>query len=302
MTPISDSHFGDSKMHELDEYAAYDDFYDAPITDWADVGHDASADSPRVIRTPIPNGPSLFSHFGPSSSKTLYVTFHGAINRERDRYPRFDRVSSSAKRKRSLLSFADPTLTLTDTIGLGWYLGGQDWDPAESIVKTIRVAMDAVSASNVILLGGSGGGFAAMRVGALLPHSLIYAFSPQSSVTDYNARIVAEYFAAAFPGESQDSVVAADPDKFSMRSLFSKLTLAGPHLYYLQNANDKGHMIKHYAPMKSALGVSGQTGITADGKVQFMTYESDTPGHKPPSNEEFELHLKKAELFQRGRA
>lgn len=280
----------DSRMH------GYDDFYDAPVVrldDWVPQGRG----SRTVVRSSIQNGPDLFGYIGLERTDTLFVVFHGAVNRERDRYPRFDRVTSSAKRNRSLLAFADPSLTLADSLGIGWYLGGHDWDPLNAIVDTIRRVREKIGARRIVLLGGSGGGFAAMRAGSRIPDALVFAFSPQSAVFDYNARIVGEYFEAAFPGQSQEEVIAADPRRFSMRDEYAALGNETPHLYYLQNLADKAHVRKHYTPMRERLESARSSQDDTARGFRFAEYQADKPGHGPPSAAEFEQHLKSALAF-----
>lgn len=279
-----------------------DEFYGAPAKDGfaADV---RDIVEPAIWVTQVDGGPDLLSYVSVADPSVLYVTFHGAVRLQNDRYPRFDRIGSSARLGRSVLAFADPTLTLSPSLRLSWYLGGRAWDPIATIVQVIERVTRLIYAKRVVLVGGSGGGFAAMRIGQFLPDALVYVFSPQSAVLSYRPQVVAEYFEAGFPGEQVQAVVDADPGRFSMRSLYRGLGGNGPTLYYLQSVRDPMHLVDHYGPMKTALGVETKTGHTGAGNVRFMTYEAVRPGHGPPTADEFELHLQKAfRLHDRVRA
>lgn len=111
----------------------------------------------------------LYYYASLNTGPVLYVTFHGATRRGVDTYPRFDRVGSLGRAGVPFIAFSDPALGMDRELELAWYLGGGGWDPLENILAVIRSAL-AISGSRLVcLIGGSGGGFAALRAGHAIP-------------------------------------------------------------------------------------------------------------------------------------
>lgn len=246
-------------------------------------------DGEYIIQQEDPLGYDLYAYAKIKPAQTLNVAFHGAVRRI-DTYPRFDRVASLGSSEPALLSIADPTLMLGEDLLLCWFLGSKTWDPLDAIVGLIRSAAAAAGATHINLVGGSGGGLAAMRVGASLGDSLIFVYNPQTIVANYNKGVVDAYFEAAYPGEDPAEVMAAEPARFDMREAF-RLPHAECRLYYLQHLGDVGHVGRHYRPFKRSLGVLEVDGIDSSGRHRFVLEDFDREGHGPPPPPDFDAHL-----------
>lgn len=220
------------------------------------------------------------------SSKTLHVVFHGATKVDGDVYPRFDRVPEHLGRDDNFISFADPTLTIDPAMTLGWYLGTAKWDPAEQIERSIRAAQAASGASEVVFIGGAGGGFAALRYARYFPNSLAFVFSPQTAAYRYEGGHLPKLLEMGYDGLSVDECERAFPRRFEVVSDYSD---SRPnYVYYLQNLNDPGHIKDHYNPFRRALCVSAACGNTADGRVRFVLADQEKQGHGSPKPYEFD--------------
>lgn len=240
----------------------------------------------------------LYAYANVVRSRTLNVVFHGAVRPGIDTYPRFDRIATLGQNGEAFLSFADPTLMISDEVSLAWYLGNRDWDPVEDIVALIRAVSASSGATEVNLIGGSGGGFAAMRVGAQLDDCLVFVFNPQTVIANYNKRLVEKYMTAAFPGEVAEEVFAADPERFDMREVYAAPGGAR-RLFYLQHLGDGSHVVGHYRPFKRSLGVLEVDGDDASGRVRHLLVDSERDGHGPPRPREFEKHFASALRWSR---
>lgn len=128
----------------------------------------------------------------PRAGDTLTVLFQGAIDRARIRVPIFLRWRYQLEMQAGpTLAFADPTLDLSTSMRLGWYLGTEKADLAATIAETVQRVADTLGVRHVVLAGSSGGGFAALQVGAHLPDSVVVAMSPQTDLRRYSPRLVA---------------------------------------------------------------------------------------------------------------
>lgn len=235
----------------------------------------------------------FFAQLEPSD--TLYVAFHGAMRVDQDTYPRFERVASLQKRSSTFLSFADPTWYLNPQMTLSWFLGGPDWDALDPIEGVVRRALDVTGATSVVFVGGSGGGFAALRIGVRFPGSLAYVQSPQTVITRYLPSTVDLYFKSVW-GEPKSQVVKRTPHKFDLTGLYR--TNPGINfVYYLQNLNDPAHVRDHYRPFKRIHGISEAQGTSTDTTKRFYLSDSDLLRHGPPTPSEFEQNFNRAIKF-----
>lgn len=237
----------------------------------------------------------FFARLEPSD--TLYVSFHGAMRVDHDTYPRFERVNSLDKRSSTFLSFADPTWYLNPSMNLSWFLGGPDWDALDPIEYVVRRALDVTRATAVVFVGGSGGGFAALRIGVRFPGSLAYVQSPQTVVTRYLPSTVDLYFQSVW-GKPKSEVVKREPHKFDLTGLY-RVNPSVNFVYYLQNLNDPAHIRDHYRPFKRVHGISEAQGTSADAMKRFYLSDSELLRHGPPTSSEFEQNFNRAIKFHK---
>lgn len=117
---------------------------------------------------------------------TLTVMFHGALDRHRTQLPMFQRFRHQREISRGpVLAFSDATLDYSDRIRLGWYLGNERMDLASKMAQIIRRVARQLCVEHVVLNGSSGGGFAALQVGAFLPEAHVVAMNPQIDLRNY---------------------------------------------------------------------------------------------------------------------
>lgn len=250
-------------------------------------------DKPFVARYKNKCPVDLYFYTEIKTGPILYVTFHGATNRGIDTYPRFDRVGSLHKKNAPYIAFADPGLGMDSNMELSWYLGGDNWDPKSEIIELIQTAMQASKSEYACLIGGSGGGFAALRVSHDIPNSLAFVFNPQIVLKDYIPQVRDYYFESMHAAGHEKVISKADPATYNLSQLY-KSQPSENYVYYIQNMTDGTHVRNHYKPFKDAVGVADIHGLDSTGRIQLKLIDSSRFGHKPPSPEEFDSHLETA--------
>lgn len=273
-------------------------YYKVPVTVSETIEGAFADEAPSIRAFGIPGGPHLQVYARVAPTRRLRVVFHGAVRADVDSYPRFDRVSTMRRTEDSFLSFADPTLLLSPEMTLGWYAGSSAWSPDETIVEVVREAMAVSGAEELIFIGGSGGGFAALKYSRRFPGSKAFVFSPQTSTPRYEGTAFPHLMEAGFDGMSVDAALERYPGRFEVVSEYA----AGHRnkVYYLQNLMDHGHIKDHYLPMTRAVGMMEASGDTSDGGIRFVLIPQAKEGHGPPNPEEFEDHLGRAFAFFAG--
>lgn len=213
----------------------------------------------------------------------LSVRFHGAVDRTKTSLPLFQGLTSERLRGVSHAVIQDPTLDLDPTLRLGWYLGRKEINLHQYIASSIEEIKAAVGAEHVLLSGSSGGGFAALQVGAHLGDCVILAINPQTSVTNYHAAAGQRAINESFDGRPPEDT------RISAVSTYRQLDRVPP-VVYVQNVLDTHHLEFHMKPFKQA--INGRKDAAAE-QVHFVDVDWGK-GHKSASGELYEEFWKKA--------
>lgn len=200
----------------------------------------------------------------------LVVSLHGHTDRTKYSYPRFERRRSFGEAGFSVLYVADPTLTLDPQIELGWYLGGAESDALQPIVDLIEAACRRLRAPQILLVGSSGGGFAALKLAAMREHWRALVFSPQTSVLRYYSSAVERLELAGFGPFSDTEAVARLSPRLGLEGQYRQRRRGA--VTFVQNIDDEFHFKNHYSPF-AAMRPEG---------VLFVL-EDHGAGHRPPS-------------------
>ncbi len=254
------------------------------------AANDERGDRPDGTAAPL----ELDAMLDARDSENLVVVFHGATDRSKYEYPRFEWQSTLAELDASVLYLADPILTLDAEITLGWYAGTAAVDVSRYCAELTRQVATRLAARRVIMTGTSGGGFAALAASLRVPGSVAVPFAPQTSVTRYYQKHVAKYLALAFPGHDPRTVAATFADRLDLTEHYAKAT--DNYVYYVQNLRDPFHIRDHLIPWAAAAGVTEAGGRSADGS-RVVVLEDLREGHGPPPRPQFLEHVRKATEF-----
>ncbi|WP_161958379.1 D-glucuronyl C5-epimerase family protein [Ornithinimicrobium cavernae] len=228
--------------------------------------------------------------YQPGSGDVLIVAFHGALVRERVDLPRFEWLGALRERSEHRLYIADTTLSASPSLTLGWYLGDESDDLTEKITRFINHVRNQLSISKTILLGSSGGGYAALAVAPGIDGSNAIAFSPQTDVWKFSPRHTQNLLEASFPGHlNEEELVRRHPTRFSLIERYKDLTRRN-RFVYVQNEGDVRHVNRHFKPFAQSLGVRLPNGRTFDQRGRFVSlYYGD--GHAPPPKDSLNSFL-----------
>lgn len=277
-------------------------FYKIPEVQQRNINTVRLDGQPRAVHTvPLPNSLTLDFFIQTGKSDVLFVAFHGANMTERNMYPRFERVQSLRKVAPALIAFADPTIMVDRSreMLLSWYLGGPGWDPMNEITKVIRKAMGKTGSKRVVFVGGSGGGYAALRASAMTPGSLAFVQAPQTSIARYIPHVVKTYLDVVWPGWPQKELLEAFPERFDMVRHY-QMRQPDNFVYYMQSRSDPSHVENHYGPFKAVHGVQEESGVSRSGRQKFVMYDGEVRGHGTILPHEFDFHLGEAMRFYDG--
>lgn len=216
--------------------------------------------------------------------RPLVVFFSAAVpNREAVMAPVFTGMGVTAGCSASQLFLSDPSLCLSESLGLAWYAGYQGVRLQDDLSRVIaKVACDA-GATKVAFVGGSGGGFAALCYSARFPESLAIPWNPQTDIFAYGRAAVDPYIRPAW-GTGDYNAAKAAMSGVAAYDVFD-LYANGHDNYvlYLQNKTD-GHVRGHLCPLLTKMGVSEpRTGFVTE---RFYLEMGDFgQGHAAPSKE-----------------
>ncbi|MFK0039346.1 hypothetical protein ACIQTW_05850 [Paenarthrobacter sp. NPDC090517] len=212
----------------------------------------------------------------PRDSDVLIVALHGALNREVYTLPRFEWMATLQERPESLLFLSDTPLESHDDLKLAWYTGDSDDNLTERYGALVRSVAVQCGASRIVLLGFSGGGFAALAMAPLIAGSVALAFSPQVSIGRYYGVFAEAYSTALYPEyRSFEGVEAAYPRRVSLTTLYSDPQVSA-NFVYVQNSGDTHHMQHHFSPFRE---------VTADRPGAHFILDHESDSHSAPSKE-----------------
>ncbi|MBQ9259284.1 MAG: hypothetical protein IJ187_05480 [Neisseriaceae bacterium] len=165
----------------VDEKIDFDEMYNVKILRFHSL-NDLKIDVNEAARYIIKDNrftlPIDFLYY-PSKNENLYIGLHGREAR-RESLPVFQFVRSFNFTYKNTLFFADTTILLHEKLTLGWYLGDQNTPLPQIIADIITQVMKESGAILPIIVGHSGGGYAAVRIGANIDNSIAISVNGQS--------------------------------------------------------------------------------------------------------------------------
>lgn len=216
----------------------------------------------------------------PAAGETLTVLFHGAVDRGRSRLPMFQRWRFQTDLGAGpTMSIADPTLDLAADLSLAWYLGTEATDLTPIIAETINAAAASLGVKNIVLVGNSGGGFAALQVGAHIDNAVVVAMSPQTDLRLYFPRLTRPAFESALGrtgSPTSSSLVKRISVLDRMRS-----TGKVPRIHIVSNTGDAFHVTKHEKPLLKGIIESGH-----ERRASIIEFNLGS-GHRSLSNDQY---------------
>lgn len=210
-------------------------------------------------------------------SSTLIVSLQGALGKDQAP-PRFERYTSFQQRSENLLFIADTTLDPKRDIFLAWYFGTAEDDLQVRTAALIQEVAGQLGATEIILTGSSGGGFASLAIGQKIPGSFALAFDPQIRPALWGIR--------SFPQKihGTDLRWMDFEAKFLRRLSLVNVLETSPgfeRFLVVQNSGDLHHVHDHLPELLGHFGFGTEGGATPDGRGRVVL-EWHGEGHIPP--------------------
>ena len=239
-----------------------------------------SALEPDAIYTWLADSVVLPALVSPAQGDVLTVLFHGALDRGRVQLPVYERVRFQKSLEAGpFMAFGDPTLDLSRSLRLGWYLGTNALDLVPFMASIIESLRDALGVERILLVGSSGGGFAALQVGACIPGSQALVFNPQTDLRRYYPGPFSEAANAVFGTDSSSRLAPYGQRLSAIERIAEHASNFTVNL--VGNAGDKVHQTSHFDPLREAAGELS-TILLHETTVDWGS------GHRSPTNNEYE--------------
>lgn len=184
------------------------------------------------------------------ASKTLLVSFHGAVDRATRRPPVFMPAFPLQGDAPSQLAISDPALMEPGEFSLAWYAGQPGLALQQVLSDIIRDAMRHLGAERVIFCGSSGGGFASLYYSWHFPGSVALVGVPQTNMRSYHKGHIRRYRDGLWPEAGSDAELA----KLICTDVCPLYAREVPNtVIYLQSAGDRFHLQTQMLPFASAI-------------------------------------------------
>ena len=221
----------------------------------------------------------------------LLCHFHGNSPREGANLPIFTGLGVTSSIAASMFVPSDPVLALDVSLGLAWHFGCEGIPLQTITVSIVKKLQTILHAPRVVAWGGSGGGFAAIRVAKDTPNSIVLAWNPQTNIAKYDKNHVARYLRTAFPMIAGNGAPPSDKEQFP--SLCTEEFVAGyqGRIIYLQERTD-WHVDAHLKPFLASFcgkalsnipTSSNFSGLVTDQLYLHLDHWGN--GHVPPSKD-----------------
>lgn len=244
----------------------YDAWEDAHV-EWPSIAAFAAAPAwiDGIHTISLGRGPAIDLLFrgSPLEDAVVPVFFNGAVTeRESKAGPFFSGQRIAAAGGFGFIAVSDPSTNLHESLGLAWYAGHRHGSLQDELTEILAVIARR-SGRELLLVGGSGGGFAALHYGHRLGESAsVLVWNPQTDVLSYNPAFVRNYLQHAYDLELPER----DWEPVARKAFPGALTVLGSRprrLLYTQNSTD-WHIERHTRPFLDGYVHQGHGRFEAD--------------------------------------
>lgn len=232
---------------------------------------DVKADGDYLIEV---EGVTVPLQYKAGDRPALLIFFHGAVDRSSTKLPRHTGFLPGIG-NRHQISIADPTLTLGEELGIGWFAGGRDLPVQRAIRQVIADLSRTLRIPRRIYVGGSAGGFAALYYSWYDPGSMCIASNPQVDIGAYYPGLVRRYLDMAWPGAEKVVNAAREGVCLNVANLYAKgfenLVI------YLQSSGDAAHFRAQLPTFMRAAAPFEQNFILNAGYWGIPSHSSSVP-------------------------
>lgn len=215
--------------------------YHSNVTRFNSVKDFLEFDGPLGGLIEISDGLPIHLYFRNRNSDVTFVSFAAALGVKRVRnLPFFGGMSTSSHLRSNTILLSDPSLILSDRLGLGWYAGSNQ---QTNLQRTITLILKKMTRnSRVVFFGASGGGYAALEQAVHFDNSTALVSNPQVDIRKSPSFKNYAKIAWDYPPEC----TLDPPITYQILDTYSRPTNA--KVVYFQNSGDTVHVEKHWKP------------------------------------------------------
>ena len=241
-----------------------------PVRRWASLADflDGATLSNGTDIIALPSGDHLDVLFGGQETgpgRCVPVFFTGAMTKRAGLVPPFfSGVNLGGALGGRFVAFSDPLVAASSEVSLGWYVGRSGDDVQETVAAILELVHDRLG-RELLLVGGSGGGFAALEQTrrARVPTSA-FVWNPQTDIQRYIPRIVDTFLQHSFEIDASTLSRMSEQDRRERAehhgmalSVVGRAPVSigtGGRVLVLQNATD-WHVSAHMGPYLDGAGL-----------------------------------------------
>lgn len=192
LTPIQKIRWKSRKFPEY-EYSSFDDF--RSVTEVPDgIHHIPLAENITIDML------ALGDPLGREKTWRMPVFFNGSVGeRKGTRPPYFSGKHIWRSINSGIIAFSDPIYEVSPTIQIGWYTGIPRWHLQERVAEVLTF-LSQLSGKEILCIGGSGGGFAALEAATRI-HCAAFVWNPQTAIMAYSGQAISAWLSVLFPGQ-----------------------------------------------------------------------------------------------------
>jgi hypothetical protein len=212
----------------------------------------------------------------------ILVFFNGAINGERyGDTPVFNRWRWGAQCRHPVICVSDPAVTTETGLQIDWFVGRRSEWALEKIWRTLDYIRSVVApGAEFIVMGSSGGGFAALQSSMMGHAKTCFCINPQIELRRFQTPArYAEALRYYNDGADSREIAPAHLHRFSVTEAAKKRRHRGATIFYAQNRADTQHYSKHFLPFLKEF--AGKSHNVAE-KIHCIAFDDRKLKHAPP--------------------
>ncbi|SOC41297.1 hypothetical protein SAMN05892877_108182 [Rhizobium subbaraonis] len=217
--------------------------------------------------------------------KYILVFFNGAMNRQyHSETPLFNRWSWGSRCKFPVVCVSDPAVAPSTGLHIDWYLGRRDEWTLERVWAQLHHIRSVIAPeAKFIVMGSSGGGFAALQSTMMGHAKECYCINPQIELWRFQNQ--SRYFASLrkYNGDDSGQIPPEDLHRFSVIEAGKSRAHRGSAIFYAQNSADVPHVRDHFLPFMTEFSATSHNRTS---KIHHISFRDAALKHLPPSYEQ----------------
>ena len=206
-----------------------------------------ATEKPFMLPTEYGSVPLSFRR---GTADTLLVSFHGAVDRAKRKRPFFQPHYPLARPAAHQLAISDPTMLLEGEFGAGWYAGHEGFDTQAAIRQIVTDCMRILRVQQVIFMGGSAGGFAALQASLDFDDSYAVVAGAQTNLDRYSVARKPDYRSVAWPSLPPKAPLA-EVTRANLCKLYDRPMTNNIVMIY--SAGDRAHIERQMLPFAATM-------------------------------------------------